>query len=325
MTVTISDPMPDLSGKRCLVLGAGGFIGSHLCDGLSAVGATVRAFGHPPRFAPARMPDDWIACDASDRDALGRAIAGADLVFHLLGSADPSASNQHPSRDLLQAIATDSAVVDLCVSHGVGRLIFVSSGGTVYGPARHLPIGEDHPTDPTSAYGIAKLATEKYLQLRHQLDGLDHVILRVANPYGPLQDPHRGQGVIPKLLYRAMRDEQIDIWGDGSAVRDYIYISDLVQALLQAATATLPHRIFNIGSGIGRSLTTILSMAETVLNHPVRRVYIPSASAIIQANVLDCSRAHDALGWNSVVDWSDGVVRTVAWIADQYDIPIDRR
>jgi UDP-glucose 4-epimerase len=308
-----------LAGKRCLVIGAGGFIGGHLCDELALVGAHVSAFGRRPRFPILRMPDVWFECDAGDIEALRGALADTDIVFHLLGSADPSASNRNVSNALLEAITTDGTIIDMCIAQQVERLVFVSSGGTVYGPAQYLPIDEGHPTNPLSAYGVAKLCVEKLLQLQNQLSDLDYVTLRVANPYGPRQDPHRGQGIVPKLLYRAMLDKPIDIWGDGSAVRDYIYISDLVRAIVAASTATLPlERTFNIGSGTGRSVNDILTAAEMLLIRRVQRLHLPQNSGMVLANVLDCSRAHAMLDWHPTVEWHDGLSQTLAWITSYY-------
>lgn len=308
-----------LAGKRCLVIGAGGFIGGHLCDELALAGAHVSAFGRRPRFPGSRKPDVWFEYDAGDIEALRGALAGTDIVFHLLASADPTASNRNVSHALLEAIAIDGAIIDLCIAQQVERLVFISSGGTVYGHPQYLPIDERHPTNPLSAYGVAKLCVEKILQLQKQLLDLDYVTLRVSNPYGPRQDPHRGQGIVPKLLYRAMLDEPIDIWGDGSAVRDYIYISDLIRAIIAASTATLSlERTFNIGSGTGRSVTDIVAAAEMLLFQRVQRRHLPQTSGMVSANVLNCSRAHVMLDWHPTTEWHDGLSQTLAWITSYY-------
>jgi len=314
-----------LAGKRCLVIGAGGFIGGHLCDELALAGAHVSAFGRRPRFPSSRMPDVWFEYDARNVEALRVALAGTDIVFHVLGSADPTASNYNVSNALLEAVAIDGTIIDLCIAQQVERLVFVSSGGTVYGPAQYLPIDERHPTNPLSAYGVAKLCVEKILQLQKQLVDMDYIILRVANPYGPRQDPHRGQGVVAKLLYRAMLNEPIDIWGDGSAVRDYIYISDLVRAIVAASTAKLSlERTFNIGSGTGRSVNDIVTAAEMLLVRRVQRHHLSQKSGMVSANVLDCSRAHAMLDWHPTIAWHDGLSQTLAWITEYYG-PLEDR
>ena len=123
------------------------------------------------------------------------------------------------------------ALFDICRNSGVKRIVFVSSGGTIYGPSAQIPISETAPTDPITAYGVGKLAIEKYLALYEHLFGLDYRILRVANPFGPFQIPLKNQGVIAALISRALKNEPIEIWGDGSVVRDYIYVDDVVAAL----------------------------------------------------------------------------------------------
>jgi UDP-glucose 4-epimerase len=311
---------PHLGGKRFLVIGAGGFIGSHLCHHLVSQGGSVVAFGRLPRFAPHPEVTAWAGVDVKDRASLRDAVDRAEIVFHLLGSANPIASNRDPVESLREALEIDGSIVDLCAARRIERLVYVSSGGTVYGAARYLPIDEVHPTDPLSAYGLAKLCTEKLLHLRYQLSGLDHVILRVANPYGPRQDPRGHQGIVAKLLYRALRGETVELWGDGSATRDYVFISDVVTALILAATRSVDERIFNIGSGVGRSLIDVLTTAATLLDRPVERVHLPTAAAALPTNVLDCTRARDLLGWRPTVDWHDGLLSTIDWIGGQFGL-----
>ena len=183
-----------LSGTPCLVLGAGGFIGGHLCHALRAAGANVHGFGRKSKFPESMPPIRFTAAEFADRAALALAVDGVEIVFHLLGGTNPEVSNKDPIADLQASTLRSVQLLELCRSASVRKIVFVSSGGTVYGVPRQVPIAEDAPTEPISAYGINKLMTEKYLQLFRHLHGLESISLRVANPFGPYQSPFRRQG-----------------------------------------------------------------------------------------------------------------------------------
>jgi UDP-glucose 4-epimerase len=206
-------------------------------------------------------------------------------------------------------------VLEACRNADVGKLVFLSSGGTVYRPGLALPIAEDAPCDPISAYGIGKLTTEKYCALFQRLYELDTAILRIANPFGPYQSPHRGQGFIAKLMHRAMNRQTIDLWGDGSAIRDFLFVGDVVTAMLAAADRPGVLGPINIGSGVGRSLSDVIADVEHVLGHPVGINYQVSRTADTPANVLDIQRAADLLDWRPACPWVDGLQRTRDWLA----------
>ncbi|HEY8614187.1 MAG TPA: NAD-dependent epimerase/dehydratase family protein, partial [Roseomonas sp.] len=207
-----------LTGTECLVLGAGGFIGLNLCRALSAAGASVHGYGRAPAFPGALPPIRWTTAEFPERAPLARALEGAELVFHLLGGSIPEHAERDPAGDLRANAAASVELFELCRMAGVRRIVFVSSGGTVYGVPRRLPIAEDHPTDPISAYGIHKLLLEKHLGLQAYRHGLQAVVLRAANPYGPYQNPDRGQGVIAALMARRLAGRPVEIWGDGKVV-----------------------------------------------------------------------------------------------------------
>jgi UDP-glucose 4-epimerase len=197
---------------------------------------------------------------------------------------------------------------------GVRKVVFASSGGTIYGRTRVSPIAEDHATDPTCAHGIGKLAIEKYLQLFKELHGLDCCALRIANPYGERQRTEKAQGAVGVLLERALNGRPFEIWGDGSVVRDYIHVSDVVRALIAGAAATdAANNVFNIGTGQGTSLNELVAVVERTINRRVRRIYLPARGFDIDENVLDTSRATEELGWTASVSLEDGIRETIEW------------
>lgn len=295
-----------LHGTRALVLGAGGFIGANLAEALVAAGADVTGFGHRPHFAEAAREVRWIDGDfATD---VATAVPGHHLVFHLLGTSNPAAASADP----VETVGPNQALLDACRATGVAKLIFVSSGGTVYGPGAPLPTPETAPTAPIAAYGAAKLTVEKLLE---RYADLDPAVLRVANPYGRYQRADRGQGLIAKLIDHAQRDEPVEIWGDGEVVRDFLHVDDVVAALLHASAPTVGERVFNVGSGTGRSLNSVIDDVGAVLGKPVEIIRRAGRPADIPASILDISRAERVLGWRPQVDWRDGLSRTAEWLA----------
>ncbi len=304
-----------LVGRRCVVLGAGGFVGTSLCRRLGEEGAVIVGFGRRSRIDDAPFPGTWVDGEFEDAQAVARVIDGADIVFHLLGGSNPSASNRAPATELQTALATNLSLITEIIRAGVGKLVFVSSGGTVYGPAHRLPICEDAATDPISAYGLGKLTTEKMLRIYGLTEGLNYSVLRVANPYGPFQIPNRPQGILATIIQRAIEGKPVEIWGDGTVIRDYLHISDVCDALVRSAITSAEHRVFNIGSGTGRSLNEVVTSVSEVLGVHISVNYKPGRSADIPSNVLDCTRALQTLGWMPRISWADGVRGTAAWLS----------
>lgn len=298
----------------CLVLGGAGFIGSHLVDGLLGSGYRVRVFERPhmdrlPALAR-RERCEIVTGDFLNPEDLARALPGAEIVFHLVATTLPKTSNDNPLYDVETNVLATLRLLALCRRHAVRKLLFASSGGTVYGVPRSLPLAETHPTDPICAYGIHKLAIEKYLGLEHRCHGLDYRVLRLANPYGERQRTDTGQGAVVAFLDRALRGEPIQIWGDGTVVRDYVYVGDVVDAFLRAMQFDGAERIFNIGSGAGTSLNELLREIERLLGRPIAVQYAPSRGFDVPANVLDCSLARARLGWAARTPLAEGLRRT---------------
>jgi UDP-glucose 4-epimerase len=308
-----------LAGTSCLVLGAGGFIGGHLCHALIRAGARVHGFGRRPKFPDALPTMRWTTGEFSDRAALAVAVDGSEIVFHLLGGTNPEVSNKDPLADLQVNTVASVQLLELCRAAGVLKVVFVSSGGTVYGIPEVVPTPETAPTDPISAYGINKLMVEKYLHLYHHLHGLRAIGLRVSNPFGPYQSPYRRQGVVAALIETYLNRRPVELWGDGRVVRDFVYISDLAEAIVRAASYDGPHRIMNIGSGIGRSLLEVVKSIGIALDMPEAMVvHKPGRRADVPSNVLDTSLARNELNWEPRTEWITGLQLTADWIRATY-------
>jgi UDP-glucose 4-epimerase len=299
----------------CLVLGAGGFIGSHLCHALVTAGARVHGFGHPPAYADSLPGVRFTPGSLTDVTALADALCGIETVFHLIGSTLPDASNRDPATDVQLNTVASIRMIELCRGAGIRKIVFASSGGTVYGNPGSIPITESAPTNPISSYGINKLATEKYLQLYARMGGPRAVSLRIANPFGPYQSPLRGQGLVPAIMHKVLMGKPIEIWGDGSVVRDYVFVSDVADALVAAALYEGCEPVLNIGSGIGRSILGVLSSICEALEQPGPEIVFRSGrQADVPANVLDISLAAQVLPWNPQTDWLEGLLKTATWI-----------
>jgi UDP-glucose 4-epimerase len=319
---------------KAVLLGGSGFIGSHLAAALLRAGYDVSVYDQRLPLPGARQDAARYALgDLFDPDPPGleALLRGAGPVFHLAWRSLPVESNQRAIADVEHNLIGSLRLLEACVQARVSRVIFFSSGGSVYGPAQSLPISEVHPTEPRSAHAINKLAVEKYLELFRQLHGLDYVILRPSNPFGPFQNPDGGQGVIAAFLARAAAGRPLEVWGDGSVVRDYLYVSDLAQAAILAASTPNSATVYNVGSGIGRSLCDVLAAIRELVASPATRgvsqrragvtrqelqvCWLPARPVDVPANVLDASKANRLLGWKPAVSFDAGLRLT--WDAGQ--------
>jgi UDP-glucose 4-epimerase len=306
--------MMELANMRCVVLGGGGFVGTNLCRALVGRVASLRIFGRRLSFPEAVDNVEWISGDFTDTERLTTAISGCDVVFHLLNATTPASSNLDKVADLQANVVGTLRLLDACRAEGVRRVIFVSSGGTIYGIPKLVPTPESAPTSPITAYGVSKLAIEKYLSLYEYSYGLEYRALRVANPFGPYQLAVKHQGAIAAFMRQVLLQQPIEIWGDGSVVRDYIYIDDVVRAMTAAVEHQGPSRVFNIGSGEGRSLRDIVASIESVSGIKASVRYVDGRSIDVPRSVLDTRLAHAELGWQPQFDFPAGIRRTWDWI-----------
>jgi UDP-glucose 4-epimerase len=183
----------------------------------------------------------------------------------------------------------------------------------VYGVPQYTPIDEAHPTDPSCSYGITKLAIEKYLHLYKNLYGLDYVVLRISNPFGEWQCTRAAQGAIAVFLGKALRGEPAEIWGDGSVVRDYVYIGDVADAAVSAMTYKGKECVMNVGSGVPTSLLQVLDCIEAVTGKHMERRFMPGRGFDVPVNVLSIVRAKRELGWSPKTPFQDGLARMLNW------------
>lgn len=312
--------MSCLSSLRCVVLGGGGFIGTNLCMKLAGRVDALSAFGRRQSFPEELKEIDWKPGCFTDPSGLAAAVAGCDVVFHLIATTTPASANADIVADLQANVAGTLRLLEVCRAERVRRVVFVSSGGTVYGIPKQIPTPETAACSPITAYGISKLAIERYLALYEHFYGLEYRVLRVANPYGPFQTAVKNQGVVAAFLRRAVAGKPIEMWGDGSVVRDYLYIDDVVEALELAALHDGPSRVFNIGSGQGRTLLDIVAAIEQVLGKKIPVHQHQGRTVDVPRSILDIQLAMTELGWLPRTAFVDGFARTVEWFEKKKEL-----
>lgn len=304
MRVTRKSP-----SSRCLVLGGAGFLGSHIVEALASSGRPVRVFDRAVRRSDVDASIEWVEGDFGNRGDVTAAVEGCEIAIHLVASTLPKTSNDDPIHDLESNLLPTVRFLESARNQGVRRVIFASSGGTVYGVPERTPILETHATRPICSYGIHKLAIERYLHLFHVLHGLEYCVLRLANPFGERQRPDGSQGAVAVFLDKALRGDDIAIWGDGSVVRDYVYVGDVARAFSAAVASTERTGLFNIGSGRGMSLLELVGAIERLLGRSVSRRHVQARPVDVPINVLDASLAARALGWRPTTPFDVGLRR----------------
>ena len=306
---------------NALVLGGNGFIGSHVVDALVDSGASVRVLDRlPEKYRPRLKGVDYRMVGLEDRSAVAEALDSIDIVFHFACTTVPSTSNIDPVADIESNLIGSVRLIQDMLDKGVNRIVFLSSGGTVYGNPTSIPIQEDHPLHPICSYGITKAAVEKYLYMFQELHGLRPIILRPSNVYGPRQGHIGVQGVIAAFINNISKNEPLRVWGDGSLVRDYLYVKDLACLCLIAGTSD-ECGIFNAGSGKGYSINSLLEILTKITGQKLRVDYEPSRAYDVKEVVLDTTKTLNSFNWSPEVDITEGIKSHWNWFRNIMDTP----
>lgn len=314
--------------KTFFVTGSTGFIGRALTARLLAEGHAVRTEAHPNGARTGAGAAECIRLDAPV-EKWREALEGCSGVFHLAWSTVPSVANANPVADLDTNLMGTVRLLEALRSMPEIPFVFASSGGTVYGAAETLPTAEHHPLRPLTAYGASKVAAEQYAMLYRRTWKVDARIVRLSNPFGPGQNTNGQLGAASIFAARALNNQPIEIWGDGSTIRDYIYIDDAISGFLAAMLAP-PSRfgtvepIVNIGSGRGISLREIVSFLSHILERPVDVSFKPSRGFDVPASLLDITRARTLLDWAPTIAFEEGMSRYLAWLKELSAMPARR-
>lgn len=297
--------------KNILVLGGCGFIGSHVVDRFLAEGYAVRVLSRSPEiFRPPLKGVDYRFGELGNQTFLEDCLRGVEIVIHLVSTTTPKDSNEDMGFDIESNLVQTVRALRSCVHAGVEKVVFISSGGAIYGNPTHCPVRENSPTSPLCSYGVVKLAIEKYLELFQTLEGLKSVSLRVANPFGPRQNPRAHQGFVAATLDRINKGLPITVWGDGSVVRDFFYVEDLAEAIYLASIQETSSMVINIGSGMGMSLLDLLKAVEQELGLEFDVCFEKRRKFDVNEIYLDIDRAKKELRWEPKTNLWSGLRNT---------------
>ncbi|SFG80630.1 NAD-dependent epimerase/dehydratase family protein [Oribacterium sp. WCC10] len=302
-----------------LILGASGFIGTNLTiklaeninNKITLVDKHMEYFSNIKKF---NFSNVRIIESSLDQDESFNVLENQDVVYHLVSTNVPTTSNQYISYDIQANVLFSANLFDACVQKKVKKVVFVSSGGTVYGKEASCPLPENTPTNPITSYGIQKITIEKLLYLYNYMYGLDYRIIRLANPYGPYQRPNGVLGVVTTFTYKALRGEEICVYGDGSVIRDFIYIDDAIRAMLNIVNGENKHRIFNLGCGYGVSIKDVIETIEKSLNLKVKVIFRNARSVDVPINYLDITRYEKYYGKLNPISLENGIKKTAEYM-----------
>lgn len=304
---------------KIAILGAAGFIGTNLAIKLSEnvdneITLIDRKEEYFSTIKKLQLPDVRFKTSSLDLMMDFSILEGEDVVYHLVSTNVPTTSNQHISQDIQTNVLFSSNLFEACVKYGVKKVVFISSGGTVYGKEAKCPLSENTPTNPISSYGVQKITIEKLLYLYNYMYGLDYRIIRLANPYGPYQRPNGILGAVTTFTYKALKNEKITVYGDGSVIRDFIYIDDAIDAILKIVNGENKHRLFNLGSGYGTSVNDVLIAIENVLECKLNVEYREGRAVDVPINYLDISRYEKYYGKLNPISIDEGVRKTAEFM-----------
>ncbi len=315
-----SDVARSIEGSRCLVTGGAGFIGSHLVDGLLAAGGTVRVLDNFSTGFRRNLEHleagqiELVEGDASDIEAVKQPVAAADLVFHAAAMASVPRSMREP--ELCHAWCTTSTVnlLQASVVSGVRRLVLASTSAA-YGDSTFVSKRETDPSAPLSPYAAAKLAAEAYCQAFQRGFDIETIVLRYFNVFGPRQDPQSEySAVIPKFVSMILSGERPVIYGDGQQSRDFVFVKDVVQANLLAATATdAPGGIFNIARGERTTLLQLLTSLRDILEEHIEPIHEPPRAGDVRDSLADISEARNRLDFEPATTIVEGLRQSVEY------------
>ena len=311
---------------RALVTGGAGFIGSTLVDRLLGEGHEVTVVdnlsrGRLENLAGAREAGDRFEfheldlTDPAIEDVIAR--GRPEVIFHLAAQIDVRLSVDDPVHDAQVNVVGTVRLAEAARKAGVRRIVFTSSGGSIYGPVTELPVAETRPVDPLSPYAAGKVAGEIYLEMFSRLYGIEWAGVAPANVYGPRQDPHGEAGVVAIFSQRLLAGQSTRVFGDGGNTRDYVFVDDVVDAFVRAAEVPAAAGLrFNVGTGVettDRGLHTLVAEAAGAADDPE---YAPARLGDVARSALDAERAAEVLGWTPRVTIREGVARTVAYFRD---------
>lgn len=299
-----------------LLLGGGGFFGSALAERLCKKEWRVHAVSHS---LDGMTHENFIGYqgDIGDRSLVEPILSECDVLVHLASGSTPGSSAGKPLVEAEINLVPTLKFLDIFKDCENRRMIFISSGGTLYGNPETVPVDEERMLQPLSYHGAGKIAIEAFLQAFVNDSEKEVTILRPSNVYGPGQSLRQGFGFVRTVLEHARQGTEIEIWGDGSVVRDFLYIQDMINGI-EAVIDAAPHTgVYNVGYGKGYSLNEVMKTVEQVCNRKLKVKYLPARKVDVKQVVLDCGKIKKRLGWKPETPLKEGIGLTWEWILQQ--------
>ncbi|MFC1674286.1 NAD-dependent epimerase/dehydratase family protein [Candidatus Omnitrophota bacterium] len=301
--------------ERCILIGGAGFLGLNIAGGLSRAGYEVVVVDRrSPDLSSFPKDISFLQADYRDSPKLTGIFRSGDFLLHLACTSLPGTPYDKMDDDVKENVFESINLFKLAIKKGVKKIIFPSSGGTVYGESESFPIKEDAATNPICSYGITKLMIEKFMLFLSRIYGIDYLIFRISNPYGQGQSTTGEQGLIVNMIFKLLNDSQITIFGDEQIVRDYIFIDDVVNAFILGIGGKIPNGIYNIGTGKGHSIKKIIELVSMAVGREPEIAYSERRLFDVQKNILDSGKIYAASGWKAEVPVEEGIRHTCEWL-----------
>jgi UDP-glucose 4-epimerase len=297
--------MAIMKKQRVVITGGSGFIGSYLIENLRKdrnIG-TIVSLSRNPKKVKGVQPEK---SDFANEKTLNRILKKDDIVVHLACSTTPQLSETDRVQDIEDNVIKTVRLLEICKNKQIKKFIFMSSGGTVYGYSGKKSHRENENCSPINSHGVMKLTIEKYLEVfRHQY-GLNYIVIRTSNPYGRITDTQKNQGLIDIFFKKIIKNEELQIWGNGEIVRDYIHIEDLVNLIVKVIKKNVINEVINAGTGIGTSINRVINIIENTTGQKARKTYLKNRKFDIPHNVLSIKKAKKVLDWSPKISLKDG-------------------
>lgn len=296
--------------KKYLILGGNGFIGKYITNRLAIDNKVIVAdynIDHVEEHSNVQYKQlDFVNCED-----FSEYLEDIDVVIHLISTIGPNEKTENINKEISENVFPTIRLLENMVKCHTPKIVFVSSGGTVYGEHSESPILEDEAKEPICNYGIIKELIEKYLKLYHLYYNLNYRIIRLANPYSEVVKKGRRQGIIPILIDQIINGETVKIWGDGNDIRDYIYIEDAINAILKVIEYEGEEKIFNAGTGIGCSINDLLKLIQKEMNTSTSTSYVEGRKCDVKYNVLNIDRIEHETGWKPETTLEQGIQKII--------------
>lgn len=318
--------MDDCNGntnQNILILGAAGFIGTNLVKWLlQNEESNLLLFDKAEGSIHQKWREEYkrlrfVTGEFSSTYDFEKLTEGIDVVYHLISTTCPTNSNQDVAQEMEANVIPTIKLLDACVKNHCKKIVFLSSGGTVYGKDHNGLCEEGEESFPISSYGIQKVAIEKILYLYGYLYGLDYRIIRLSNPYGPYQRPNGVQGVIATFTYLALNGKTITVYGDGSVIRDYIYIDDAIRGIQQVVNSKGLQKLFNLGSGKGHSINEVIQVIQNQVGQKLEIQHTESRKVDVPVNILNMERFEKEFGVFTTGSLTEGIQKTIQFMQQE--------